>query len=790
VTEGTQVRKVPPQGPPTIVAGTGVAGFSGDYGPATSAQLNGGSGCALDSAGNLYIGDKYNRRVRVVTPNGTIRTIAVFPSYETEGPSKVALDASGNVYTLEKAPGLVRKLSPNRPARMTAYSGDTQRGLTGSALPLPLGVQVTGQTGLPVAGMPITWTVSSGTAALSAASSLTDAKGQAQVTATLGTVAGPVQITAAAGTLPPVTFAAQADQSVSTDVTVIVRGTNDPWLAGMPEGSNASCDLQTHGTCDVAPAQSPASVILSLNPASTITIAATGGVNKSGSFPFGPDGNPASMVSHDAGPENGISNVTAPANSLVGVFLGPAGPNLLPPPDPDADPTHPGLRQVFLIGSNRTVAPPSGATRLFLGTMDTSRWSDQLGYFTVKLTVVCAVTAAPCSKVNQAPAVNSGGVVSAADSRLSLAPGSWATVYGADFTPLSVVYSNLTGLNSTGGYGVGLYQQGPDTYAVAYGFTVPAGTDYVFAGGAYHASFTSGVNSVNLTLDSDAGSSPGAEIESINLRNVVPGSRAIVSFSSAARPSLVSGRQYWLSAAMANPSTSKSVWWMPSQPDTGIGAISRNGGAWSVNKAASRGAFQVLGTPQAVATGVPLPSTLAGVTVTLGGQPVPLSYVGPSQINFQVPYETPTGTFDLVVAANGGASDSVPITVASVAPGILVYGDNWGVIQDQGYSIIGPSNPAKVGSYVTLYGIGAGAVSPAVATGDVAPNLPLSTPLAEVTASINGVPAAVAFAGLTPGSVGLLQVNLQIPELPSGTYPIQITVGGVSSNTPSITVAQ
>jgi uncharacterized protein (TIGR03437 family) len=117
----------------------------------------------------------------------------------------------------------------------------------------------------------------------------------------------------------------------------------------------------------------------------------------------------------------------------------------------------------------------------------------------------------------------------------------------------------------------------------------------------------------------------------------------------------------------------------------------------------------------------------------------------------------------------------------------LTYGDNWAVVQNQDYSVNGPSNPAKVGSYVTLYGTGAGAVSPAVPTGAAAPAVPLSN-VANITASINGVPATVTFAGLTPGSVGLLQVNLRIPTLPGGTFPIQIAVGDVKSNAPSIAV--
>jgi uncharacterized protein (TIGR03437 family) len=166
-------------------------------------------------------------------------------------------------------------------------------------------------------------------------------------------------------------------------------------------------------------------------------------------------------------------------------------------------------------------------------------------------------------------------------------------------------------------------------------------------------------------------------------------------------------------------------------------------------------------------------------------------YVSPSQINFQVPYDTPPGSSKLVVAASGtDGSVSTNVTVTAAAPGIFVYGENWAVIQNQDYSVNGPSNPAKAGTYVTLYGTGVGLVSPVVQTGDAAPSSPLSYAATEVTASINGMPAAVVFAGLSAGNVGLLQVNVRIPALPSGTYRIQITAGGVASNAPSVAVVE
>jgi len=88
------IRKVSTNGTITTVAGTGTAGYSGDNGPATSAEVNGPTGVAVDASGNLYIADSYNGKVRKVAASGTITTITG-PWTEPMG---VATDSAGNLY--------------------------------------------------------------------------------------------------------------------------------------------------------------------------------------------------------------------------------------------------------------------------------------------------------------------------------------------------------------------------------------------------------------------------------------------------------------------------------------------------------------------------------------------------------------------------------------------------------------------------------------------------------------------------------------------------------------------
>src|SRR5271157_1674909 len=130
---------------------------------------------------------------------------------------------------------------------------------------------------------------------------------------------------------------------------VVVPGTSDPWLAGMPNGSTASCG-PSNNECDTAPAESPAPPNgVAVTPGSILMITATGleCYDPTPTCATGPDGNPSLPTAHANGAENGFSTITAPANALLGVFLGPNAPNLTPSPSQLGSNTAPVLKQVF-----------------------------------------------------------------------------------------------------------------------------------------------------------------------------------------------------------------------------------------------------------------------------------------------------------------------------------------------------------------------------------------------------------------------------------------------------------
>jgi uncharacterized protein (TIGR03437 family) len=188
----------------------------------------------------------------------------------------------------------------------------------------------------------------------------------------------------------------------------------------------------------------------------------------------------------------------------------------------------------------------------------------------------------------------------------------------------------------------------------------------------------------------------------------------------------------------------------------------------------------------AAASTLPLPTTLGGVSVTVNGTlAAPLIYVSDKQINAQLPYETSVGSATLSV--NGSAP--VSFSVVASAPGILTYGANRAVAINQDGSLNSSDHPAQAGSWVTVYMSGQGLVSPAVVSGAASPGNPVAQPMLAVVATIGKQSAGIMFAGLTPGAVGLFQVNLRIPALASGDFPLMVSVGQGQSNTPLISVS-
>jgi uncharacterized protein (TIGR03437 family) len=126
------VRKVGTNGVIANFAGNGSVGSSGDGSAANSAQLNGPQGVAVDSAGNVYIADSMNNKVRKVDTNGNISTFASSAQFNT--PFGVTVDSTGNVYVAEFVGNRVRKVTSDG-ATVTTIAGTGTAGYAGDGGP-------------------------------------------------------------------------------------------------------------------------------------------------------------------------------------------------------------------------------------------------------------------------------------------------------------------------------------------------------------------------------------------------------------------------------------------------------------------------------------------------------------------------------------------------------------------------------------------------------------------------------------------------------------------------------
>lgn len=189
--------------------------------------------------------------------------------------------------------------------------------------------------------------------------------------------------------------------------------------------------------------------------------------------------------------------------------------------------------------------------------------------------------------------------------------------------------------------------------------------------------------------------------------------------------------------------------------------------------------------PQAATdSGAPLPAVLAGTSVTIGGISAPLYYVSPSQIDAQLPSELLAGNqYEVIINSSGALSTPGSISVSAAIPGIAAFPNGVVIAQHADYSLVSPASPAKPGEYLVLYLAGLGVTDSAVADGAASPASPLAHPLIAPILSLNGTNVPVYFGGLTPGFVGLYQINFQVPvNIPSGDIQLVVSQAGVASN--------
>jgi uncharacterized protein (TIGR03437 family) len=188
---------------------------------------------------------------------------------------------------------------------------------------------------------------------------------------------------------------------------------------------------------------------------------------------------------------------------------------------------------------------------------------------------------------------------------------------------------------------------------------------------------------------------------------------------------------------------------------------------------------------------IPLPTALGESCLTVNGTPVPVLFVSPRQINAQLPFAV-DGSTTLILRTPSGVSDNFNLTIQPAAPSIFRNGvagpavDVPTVVRASNNQVVTPSNPIHHGDTLTIYATGLGRTNPSVETGVPAPSDPLASAVITPVVTIGGAPVEVLFAGLTPGEVGLYQINVRVGgAVPQGlSLPLVISQGGGATQVP------
>lgn len=188
------------------------------------------------------------------------------------------------------------------------------------------------------------------------------------------------------------------------------------------------------------------------------------------------------------------------------------------------------------------------------------------------------------------------------------------------------------------------------------------------------------------------------------------------------------------------------------------------------------------------------PTSLDGSKVLIDGIPGYVSYISSQQINVQAPADQATGFVSVVVTNCAGASNAVPVQKSAVSPGMLApasfnvgrqylaalfasdlaqgfvtYVGNPGLVAGASF------RPAKPDDVIIVYGLGFGPVTPPVPPGVIASGL---TNLPGLSISFGSTPAAVGYAGLYPGFVGLYEFYVTVPHVADGDSQVNVSING------------
>ena len=838
-TDNHRIRRVSTSGVITTVAGTGAPGFGGDGGAATAAQLNTPYGVAVDLSGNLYIADLGNQRVRCVSPDGAIRTVAGdgrkaasadgIPALQASllSPRNLAVDSAGILYISEFEGHRVRKIGAD--GRIATAAGTGQSGYRGD------GAAATAALLSYPAGLAIDRSGS-----LYIADSGNNRIRKIYSGGTIGTVLGGSPSTALSGPIAVAVDSAGALYVADSSLVVRTYSAAGRWLdfagngaPGFSGDGGAATRASLTAAHDLLPGTSGGLFLADgvrirfVDPAGVIhTFAGDGYMNAVGDGLAGtsailrrpsavaldsmgnlliadpgtqrvrevtPGGNMTTLAgtgAAGAGSE-GASASASPLNSPMGVAADPAGNILI------ADTYNHRIVQVTadrrlhtIAGTGSSGSGADGALPLATALRGPRAvCTDRAANLYIVDTSNHRVLRVPAAGMVQTVAGNGspgdsgdGGPAPLAqlNQPSACALDSRGNLYIADTLNNHVRKVSPAGVISTIAGGQGGSDEGP---AAAASLNQPGGVAVDDAGNVYI---------------SDSGNHRIREVTPDGVIHSIAGGGS-PGFSGDKGPALSalinapggvfldgSGALYF--ADTGNDRVRRlipdSV--LPPDPITvppapaAVNALSLQAGPVAPGEIVS-----IFGTGLGPESGVAgaldasglLLNLVAGVEARFDGVPAPLFYVQSGQVNLQVPYTVAgTAATHLEMRYQGAVAGSIDLPVAAAVPGVLPA-----VINQDG-STNSDSAPAPPGTVLTLYATGEGLGDGANIAGQPA-SAPFSHPALAVAVSIAGMPAEILYAGSAPGMVGLMQINVRTPGgfLTAGKASLSLTIGGAAA---------
>jgi uncharacterized protein (TIGR03437 family) len=635
----------------SLAAGDGTQGFGGDNGPAAMAQLDSPGGVAVDSASNLYIADTGNYRIRKVTKNGVIATVAgdgdlsfggdngPATSAQLNYPDGVAVDSGGNLYIADQANNRIRKVSNGV---ITTVAGNGTQGFSGD-----------------------------GGAATSAE-------------LFLGGFAG-----------------------------IAVDSSGDLYFA---DGGNNRIRRVTNGVITTVAGNGTRGFSGDNGPATSAGL-------------FDPSGLAVDSVGNLYFADSGNNRIRKVTNGVITTVAGNGTPGFSGDNGPAASA---GLYAPIGVAAD-------SAGNLYIADHANGR---------IRKVSNGVITTAAGSGMGVIPIVAGSGMVARAGGGVAGFVGD-----NGPATSAELYYPNAVAVDAGGN----LYIVDSDrVYKVSNGIiSTVAGNGMSGAGGDYGAATSAAFFQPSAVAVDSAGSVYIADSGNNRVRVLIPtGSSTppvVTSVTNAASNlagSIALGEIVVLSGVGLGPAQITSA---------SVGGDGLYDAQWS------------------------------GTSVKFNGTPTPILYTWAGQIGAIVPYEVTGATAQVTVAYQGQTSGPLTVAVAGSAPGLFTLNSTgWGqaAAVNQDGSINTALTPAPIGSFISLYATGEGQTSPAGIDGKPASDSP-PAPVLPVSVTIGGVTVSnLQYAGGAPGEVsGMLQINVQIPGgvQAGSTVPVSVQIGSASS---------